>query len=143
MTFSPSKVVMFLNLALPNLPRLPISVGAIGLIAVACGSATGEADLNRPHPILAAEYTAAFEALTPSGARNIDADRYRDGTEVDNIAPIYEPLIVAASDVDLLPAELVIGVEINGEARAYPHRLMQFREMANDVVGGVPILVSW
>lgn len=62
---------------------------------------------------------------------------------MDNIAPIYEPLIVAASDVDLLPAELVIGVEIDGEARVYPHRLMQFREMANDVVGGVPVLVSW
>jgi len=124
MTFSPSKEVMFLYLALRNLPRLPISVGIIGLIAVACGSAAGEADVNRPHPILAAEYTAAFEALTPSGARTIDADRYRDATDVDNIAPIYEPLIVAASNVDLLPAELVIGVEIDGEARAYPHRLM-------------------
>jgi len=60
---------MFLYLALRNLPRLPISVGIIGLIAVAYGSAAGEADVNRPHPILAAEYTAAFEALTPSGAR--------------------------------------------------------------------------
>ena len=56
---------------------------------------------------------------------------------------IPPPKIVSANQADLLPEELVLGVEINGEARAYPHRLMQFREIANDVVGGVPILVSW
>ncbi|MCH8101913.1 MAG: DUF3179 domain-containing protein, partial [Chloroflexi bacterium] len=96
-----------------------------------------------PLGILDEKFTAPFEKLTPSGARDIDPDEYRAQTDVDNIAPIYDPKIVSADQVDLLPEELVLGVEINGEARAYPHRLMQFREVANDVVGGVPILVSW
>ena len=96
-----------------------------------------------PPGILDEKFTAPFEKLTPSGARDIDPDEYRAQTDVDNIAPIYDPKIVSADQVDLLPEELVLGVEINGEARAYPHRLMQFREIANDVVGGVPILVSW
>ena len=143
MAYSPSKVVMLSNLFLPNRLVLLICVGVIGLIAAVCGSAACEADLIGQHSVLADEYTAAFETLTPSGARSIDLNRYRKTTDVDNIAPIYEPLIVSASDVDLLAAELVIGVEIDGEARAYPYRLMQFREMANDVVGKVPVLVSW
>jgi len=130
---------MLLNLSLPNRLVLLICVGVIRLIAAACGSAAGEADLIGQQSVLADEYTAAFEALTPSGARSIDLNRYSESTDVDNIAPIYEPLTVSASDVDLLATELVIGVEINGEARAHPHRLMQFREMANDVVGGVDL----
>jgi hypothetical protein len=39
--------------------------------------------------------------------------------------------------------ELVIGVEINCESRAYPVGPLNRREMVNDVVGGVPILVTW
>ncbi len=96
-----------------------------------------------PLAILDEKFTAPFEKLTPTGAREIDPDEYRAQTDVDNILPIYDPKIVSADQVDLFPEELVLGVEINGEARAYPHRLMQFREVANDVVGGVPILVSW
>ncbi|MEM7166505.1 MAG: DUF3179 domain-containing (seleno)protein [Planctomycetota bacterium] len=37
----------------------------------------------------------------------------------------------------------VIGVTINGEARAYPLRVLTYHEVANDTLGGVPILVSY
>lgn len=36
----------------------------------------------------------------------------------------------------------VIGVAVNGEARTYPLKLMHWHEVINDVVGGVPIVVS-
>lgn len=36
----------------------------------------------------------------------------------------------------------VIGVTINGESRTYPLKLMHWHEVINDVVGGVPIVVS-
>ena len=39
--------------------------------------------------------------------------------------------------------ELVIGVSINEESRAYPIRTLRFREIANDELGGTPILVTW
>ncbi len=32
--------------------------------------------------------------------------------------------------------DIVFGVEINGEARAYPRRIMEVREMVNDTLGG-------
>jgi hypothetical protein len=61
----------------------------------------------------------------------------------DSIQPIYSPKYIHAGVALLEPEELVLGVDIDGEARAYPVGLMRFREMANDTVGGVPILVTW
>jgi hypothetical protein len=37
----------------------------------------------------------------------------------------------------------VITVEINGDARAYPVRYLTWHEIANDVVGGVPVAVTF
>ena len=39
--------------------------------------------------------------------------------------------------------EQVIGVNLNGEARAYPLRIMSWHELVNDRIGDLPILVSW
>ncbi len=46
---------------------------------------------------------------------------------------------MAALDSD----DLVIGVSMGGESRAYPIRPLRFREMVNDELGGTPILVTW
>lgn len=61
----------------------------------------------------------------------------------DAIAPIYRPRFVAAAEARLRPNELVLGVAINGEAKAYPITILNSREMVNDTVGGVPILATW
>ena len=37
----------------------------------------------------------------------------------------------------------VLGVELNGEAVAYPYERLEGVRVANDIVGGVPILVLW
>ena len=60
---------------------------------------------------------------------------YRDG-----IPPLEFPINVPGSGADfLLPGEPVFGVTINGESRAYPHRIMGWHELANDVLGGEQI----
>ena len=61
----------------------------------------------------------------------------------DDIAPVYSPRFVRARLSGLPREELVIGVSIAGDARAYPVRYLRWREMVNDEVGGVPVLVSW
>ncbi len=45
----------------------------------------------------------------------------------------------------LVGAELVLGVEINGESRAYPlaHLSGPWREIVNDNLGGTPIAATW
>lgn len=61
----------------------------------------------------------------------------------DGILPIYEPRFVSADDAALGEDELVMGVEINGDARAYSVSVLRSREMVNDEVGGTPVLVTW
>jgi len=39
--------------------------------------------------------------------------------------------------------ELVLGVDINGAAKAYPTRILSWHELVNDRFGGLPALVSW
>lgn len=39
--------------------------------------------------------------------------------------------------------EPVIGIEMNGEFRAYPLRVLIWHEIVNDVVGGVPVAVTY
>lgn len=39
--------------------------------------------------------------------------------------------------------DLIIGVEINGEARAYPLAIMVWHQLVNDEVGGEPILITF
>ncbi len=54
--------------------------------------------------------------------------------------PQFFPLSKAAN---LAPTEPVIGVIINGEAKAYPLSVLTRHEIANDVVGGVPVAVTY
>ena len=39
--------------------------------------------------------------------------------------------------------DLVVGVEIGGDSRAYPVPTLSRHEIVNDKVGGIPIEVSW
>ena len=43
----------------------------------------------------------------------------------------------------LRTTDLVIGVSIDGDARAYPVKLLALHEVVNDVVAGRPIVVTW
>lgn len=67
------------------------------------------------------------------------------GVVVDGIVPLINPPIVAGRSSDaayLQQDEPVLGLVVNGEARAYPYRIMDPHEMANDVLGGVPISIA-
>lgn len=61
----------------------------------------------------------------------------------DGIQPIYDPGLTTPDNVDLAPEEMVLAVEINGDARAYPIEPLVSYEIVNDVVGGVPVAITW
>jgi hypothetical protein len=63
----------------------------------------------------------------------------------DAIPAIDNPTFLSIEDADQVysPDELVIGVEFNGEARAYSIPLLSRHEIVNDTVGGVKIAVTW
>ena len=66
------------------------------------------------------------------------------GPPKDGIAALTNPRTVGAADAGYMRAnDRVIGVEIGGEARAYPLRILVWHENANDTLGGKPIAVSY
>jgi hypothetical protein len=61
----------------------------------------------------------------------------------DAIRPVYDPVFVSASKSGWHDQTLVVGLEIDGDARAYPVSFLNRREIVNDHVGKTPVLVTW
>jgi len=61
----------------------------------------------------------------------------------DAILPIYDPAFVRADEATYDDSELVMGVVIGEEAKAYPVGPLNSREMVNDELAGIPILVTF
>ena len=75
------------------------------------------------------------------------------GMPKDTLLPLDFPPLMTASAVDslnaaergkyLVPDDLVIGVERGGVARAYPLRVLNWHEVANDTLGGLSLAVTY
>ncbi len=68
------------------------------------------------------------------------------GVRKDGIPALVNPTLVAPTDKAasyLDDDELVFGVAINGDERAYPLRILDWHEMFNDVIGGVPVALAY
>ena len=66
------------------------------------------------------------------------------GVRKDGIPALTNPELIDPAEAEYLQEdELVFGVEINGDARAYPFRFMDWHEMFNDVIGGVPVSLAY
>jgi hypothetical protein len=62
----------------------------------------------------------------------------------DAIPAILSPSFEKGSEVTWLKGkDAVIGIEINGDSRAYPVPILTRVEIINDRVGGIPIAVTW
>ena len=106
-----------------------------------------------PHHSFLAYKSTVFQSIDKNFARfinpNINFDiRIEDivwgGVHVDGIPALDSPKFIKADDADyLLDDDEVFGVEINGDARAYPLRIMGWHEMFNDVIGGVPVSLAY
>ncbi|MEP1205882.1 MAG: DUF3179 domain-containing protein [Rhizobiaceae bacterium] len=80
-----------------------------------------------------------FSQKTVNFAEILSGGPPKDGIPpIDN--PKFEPV---ASIANLDDREPVIGLEINGDARAYPLQVMTWHEIVNDKVGGTPVTVTY
>lgn len=72
---------------------------------------------------------------------DIRLDEVRWGGVVqDGIPPLRQPKMIPANDAKYLEdSNIVFGIEVNGDARAYPKRIMAWHEMFVDEVGGKPV----
>lgn len=77
--------------------------------------------------------------------RTIDLEQLVGLQFKDGIASIDDPKFGSfefAADW-LGDREPVVALEVNGEARAYPLQILMWHEIANDIVGGVPVVVTF
>lgn len=66
------------------------------------------------------------------------------GVRPDGIPDLNHAPVVPAEVQDYLqPDDRVFGVTINGQSRAYPLRIVNAHEMANDTLGGEPIALAY
>ncbi len=94
-----------------------------------------------------------FSRIDPAFGRFLDPEqpmRIRPeeivwgGVRKDGIPALRNPKTIPAADAAFLEeAETVFGIELGGESRAYPQRILDWHEMANDVVGGEPFALSY
>ena len=90
---------------------------------------------------------ARFEGFLAPAAEGAGVNVFEivwGGVEPDGIPDLRNAPVVSAEEQDYLqPGDRVFGVSINGEHRAYPHRIVNAHEMANDVLGGEPIVLAY
>ena len=67
------------------------------------------------------------------------------GPPKDGIASIDNPKFISPEDSRdwLFDPQPVIALEVNGDARAYPIQILVQHEIANDVIGGIPVAVTF
>ncbi len=69
---------------------------------------------------------------------------FSGGPPRDGIPAIDEPRFVTADRAAYLDdSHIVIGLKVNGDAHAYPLRILVWHEIANDVIGGKPVVVTF
>jgi hypothetical protein len=62
------------------------------------------------------------------------------GVVQDGIPPLHNPQMIPAARAKYLEGDnIIFGVTINGDARAYPKRILAWHEMFTDTIGGVDI----
>ncbi len=67
------------------------------------------------------------------------------GPPQDGIPSIDNPKFQSVQEADeiLEDSELVLGLNINGDIRAYPLQILVWHEIVNDVVGGEPVAITY
>lgn len=66
------------------------------------------------------------------------------GVKVDGIPPIDNPKFLDAGKASYLQSQdMVLGLELNGQAKAYPIRIMNWHEIVNDQIGDLPVVITF
>jgi hypothetical protein len=106
-----------------------------------------------PHPDYAAFKAALYSNVDEQMAQFFPAgaeERIRldeidwGGVKVNGIAPLDHPKHIPAEQAGYLEDKhVVFGLEVGGEARAYPKRILAWHELALDRLGGVELTVVY
>ena len=122
--------------AAPNLAlRVAVTAACAALLSLALATVA----LANP------DFWAQEGWKTDFSKMSIDPDEVLSGgPPKDGIPSIDDPTFQPVSaEAELVDREPVIGLEIDGDARAYPLRILTWHEIVNDTVGGRPVIVTY
>jgi hypothetical protein len=123
----------------PN-SRIPVFFAGLCLLLIACAPRidSGQQAASR-------EVAAESNQATSSTGESYDDYNIVTLLPRDAIPAIDNPQFVSAEEAgeQYDDDELILGVEFNGDARAYSIPLLSSHEIVNDTVGGVKIAVTW
>lgn len=114
-----------------------LGAGTVAAVAVGGGLIRSDRSTSTGVPVDPGDVHDPFRAGAPI------PDGYLQVVGRDFIQPVYDPRFVAADVIGWPDDADVIGVEIDGDARAYPIGFLSGREMVNDEIAGDPVLVTW
>ncbi len=128
--------------------RVQILAGLLLLLA-ACQTVQLEPEMGRETAVPLPTSTSippTPDPLTPP-KRRLNAGELQLAADIDDIPAIFADsslfLDAAAGSQEWGDEELVIALEVNGMAKAYPVRLLSLHEIVNDDFDGRPVLVTW
>ena len=100
-------------------------------------------DTPTPEPTLAPPRPTATSVPQVAPKRDLDVITLLppDAIPAINNPGFYDSAADADQSYD--DDDLVLGIEVNGDARAYSVPLLSSHEIVNDVVGGEPVAVTW
>ena len=103
---------------------------------------------SAPAPTAAASSAATSDASAPATVSSEDDERELKIVTLlpfDAIPAILEPEFISAevASEELEDHNLVLGLSINDDHRAYSIPALSSHEIVNDVVGGEPVAVTW
>ena len=139
-------------------PLLTLALSLSVLGAFACGAPSEDASRptltpppetlaptpppETPAPTAPPKTPAPAAAATATGASYGDISATYQGESL--FVPLDNPVFIAADEAGFLDAgDLVLGLTIGGESRAYPVSMMTYHHIVNDTFGGRPILVTF
>jgi hypothetical protein len=120
-----------------------IRVAAIAASIGVLGAAMLVFGFRDSHQISRKPAAVVSQSAAPS-ADPIQANEIVNVIPQDAKRALVDPGYVAAAGAsDIQPSEEVIGVVINGDARALPLATLNVHEIVDDVIGGQPVAVTW
>jgi hypothetical protein len=104
-------------------PWLALLVFVSPAVVLVSAAQESGAELPEPHPDMPSD----FKQLIPRGV----------------IASVDDPQFVSADEAEISDDAWVLGVVIDGQARAYSLNLLNHHEVVNDRIGDHPFAAVW
>ncbi len=139
-----------------------IGLSALGVIGVILDVSLYMINLgSSPSGSVSSTYLSNTVKLMPIAPSGAAGQQSNNGQEVKHIVPLDQivsggpppdgipsidnPKFLSVADANkfLKDSDLVLGITINGQTKAYPLLILVWHEIVNDKVGGVPVAVTY